>query len=187
MPYRTHKALEADGGPSLTLASLRDGASTGLAGPMTESEPQASESPGRRFGMALDRLFTNIAGKVALVAGQPAALICAVVIIVAWGASGFLFGYSDTWQLVANTATSLTTFLMVFLIQNSQNRDAAAIQAKLDELIRASKRARNQFIGIERMTGEDIEMVRVDLERDFAGMIPTLSAGETMRHMQDRM
>lgn len=75
------------------------------------------------------------------------------------GGTGPFFNFSDTWQLVINTGTTIVTFLMVFLIQNSQNRDAAAIQVKLDELIRAS-RARNSFVGLENLTDEELEMIR---------------------------
>src|SRR3546814_7950905 len=71
-----------------------------------------------------------------------------------------MFGYSDTWQLIVNTSTTIITFLMVFLIQNSQNRDAAAIQAKLDELIRSLEGARNQFIGIEHLTERELKAIR---------------------------
>jgi len=97
----------------------------------------------------LDQLFTRIAGRVAAWAGQPVAFVIALFAILLWISMGPLFGYSDTWQLVVNTATTIVTFMMVFLIQNSQNRDAAAMQAKLDEVIRALKHARNQFVGIE--------------------------------------
>jgi low affinity Fe/Cu permease len=76
-----------------------------------------------------------------------------------------MFGYSDTWQLVINTGTTIVTFLMVFLIQNSQNRDGAAMQAKLDELLRAVDKAREKFIGIEHLTDQQIELVRSALER----------------------
>jgi low affinity Fe/Cu permease len=76
-----------------------------------------------------------------------------------------MFNYSDTWQLVINTGTTIVTFLMVFLIQNSQNRDAAAMQAKLDELLRAVDKAREQFIGIEHLTDQQIELIRSALER----------------------
>ena len=80
--------------------------------------------------------------------------------------TGPIFGYSDTWQLIINTATTIVTFLMVFLIQNSQNRDAAAMQAKLDELLRAIDDARGQFIGIEHLTDSQIEDIRAALERE---------------------
>lgn len=114
----------------------------------------------------LDRFFTRIASGIAAFAGQPAAFVTAVAMIVLWGATGPLFHYSDTWQLVVNTATTIVTFLMVFLIQNSTNRDAAAMQAKLDELIRALEGARNGFIGIEHMTDKKLEELRASLEAE---------------------
>jgi len=88
-----------------------------------------------------------------------------VATIIVWGVTGPMFHYSDTWQLVINTGTTIVTFLMVFLIQNSQNRDGAAMQAKLDELLRAVDKAREQFIGIEHLTDEQIELVRAALEK----------------------
>ena len=116
----------------------------------------------------LDRFFTAVASRIAAFAGQPAAFVIAVGLIVVWGAMGPLFAYSDTWQLVVNTATTIITFLMVFLIQNSQNRDAAAMQAKLDELIRALDGARDGFIGIEHMTDRKIEALRRAIEAECA-------------------
>lgn len=113
----------------------------------------------------MDRLFTLVASRTAFAAGQPAAFIVAVLIIAIWGFTGPLFGWSDTWQLVVNTGTTIATFLMVFLIQNSQNRDAAAMQAKLDELIRAVHNARNEFVGIEHLTDHEIEAIRTALEQ----------------------
>ena len=86
-----------------------------------------------------------------------------MLLIVVWAASGPLFGFSDTWQLVINTGTTIITFLMVFLIQNTQNRDSAALQAKLDELIRASK-AKNSFIGIENLTDKELEELHARCE-----------------------
>ena len=110
--------------------------------------------------MSLDRTFTTASNAVAHAAGAPATfLICCIVVIV-WAASGPFFGFSDTWQLVINTGTTIVTFLMVFLIQNTQNRDGAAIQAKLDELIRASA-SQNAFIGIEHLTQAEVEEFRV--------------------------
>ena len=109
--------------------------------------------------MSLDRLFTNASNIVSRAAGAPTTfLICCAVVIV-WAASGPFFGFSDTWQLVINTGTTIVTFLMVFLIQNTQNRDGAAIQAKLDELIRASA-SQNAFIGIEHLTQSEVEEFR---------------------------
>lgn len=114
----------------------------------------------------LDRIFTVVAGRIAAVTGQPIAFIVAVALIVVWGATGPFFDYSDTWQLIVNTSTTIVTFLMVFLIQNSQNRDAAAMQAKLDELIRAVEGARTHFIGIEHRSDTEIERIRAELEAE---------------------
>ena len=84
----------------------------------------------------MDRFFTRIANGIATAVGQPLAFLLAVTVVLTWALTGPVFGFSDTWQLVINTGTTIVTFLMVFLIQNSTNRDAAAIQAKLDELLR---------------------------------------------------
>jgi low affinity Fe/Cu permease len=115
---------------------------------------------------ALDRFFTWFAGRISSLVGQPAAFVLAFTIILVWAVTGPIFGYSDTWQLIINTATTIVTFLMVFLIQNSQNRDAAAMQAKLDELLRAVDKARGHFIGIEHLTDAQIEKIRDALERE---------------------
>ncbi|WCT74548.1 low affinity iron permease family protein [Sphingomonas naphthae] len=114
----------------------------------------------------LDHLFTAIANRIAAFVGDSWAFIIAALVVIVWGITGPLFDYSDTWQLVINTGTTIVTFLMVFLIQNSQNRDAAAMQAKLDELIRAVDDARAQFIGIEHKTDREIEKIRADLEKE---------------------
>jgi low affinity Fe/Cu permease len=105
------------------------------------------------------RLFSQIATVTSREAGRAWVFVFALAIIVAWAVTGPFFNFSDTWQLVINTGTTIVTFLMVFLIQNSQNRDAAAIQVKLDELIRVSK-AQNSFIGLEHLTEEELEEVR---------------------------
>ena len=114
----------------------------------------------------LDRIFTAIAARIAAWAGQPGAFILALAVIVVWGTTGPLFGYSDTWQLIINTGTTIVTFLMVFLIQNAQNRDAGAIQAKLDELIRAVTNARNEYIGIEHLTDAELQKIRAAIEEE---------------------
>ena len=111
------------------------------------------------------KFFSNVASKTAIWMGQPSAFIGAVAACIIWAVSGPIFKYSDTWQLVINTATTVLTFLAVFLIQNSQNRDGAAIQAKLDELMRAVDKAREQFIGIEHLSDQQIELVRAALEK----------------------
>ena len=108
--------------------------------------------------------FEEAASKVATAAGRPRAFLIACLVIIIWAVSGPLFHWSDTWQLVINTGTTIITFLMVFLIQNAQNRDGAAIQAKLDELIRAMGHARNEFIGIEHLTEMELDRIRSALE-----------------------
>ncbi len=114
----------------------------------------------------LDRIFTLIATRIASAAGQPMTFVAALGVIIIWGVTGPVFGYSDTWQLIINTGTTIVTFLMVFLIQNSQNRDAAAMQAKLDELIRAIGPAREHFIGIEHRSANEVESIRAALEKE---------------------
>ena len=96
-----------------------------------------------------DRFFTLSATRIATLAGQGTSFVLAVCVILAWALTGPFFGWSDTWQLIVNTGTTVVTFLMVFLIQNSQNRDAAAMRAKMDEMLRALDKAREQFIGID--------------------------------------
>ena len=112
----------------------------------------------------MDRAFTAFAGRIAAFAGRPLAFVLALGAVVVWALAGPLFGFSEDWQLVVNTGTTVVTFLMVFLVQNSQNRDSAAIQAKLDELIRAVETARSEFIGIEHMSNAEIEAIRDALE-----------------------
>lgn len=114
----------------------------------------------------MDRIFTRIASVISALTGQPGSFILALAVILVWAVTGPLFAWSDTWQLVVNTGTTIVTFLMVFLIQNTQNRDSAAMQAKLDELLRALDGARGQFIGIEHMTDRQIELIRAALERE---------------------
>lgn len=109
--------------------------------------------------MQLSKTFTDFAAAVARAVGRPMSFAVCVVLVLIWAASGPFFGFSETWQLVINTATTIITFLMVFLIQNTQNRDGAAIQTKLDELIRASA-AQNVFIGIEHLTEDELNDLR---------------------------
>jgi low affinity Fe/Cu permease len=129
-----------------------------------------SDNPARASskGTDMDRIFTAIANRIARFVGDPIAFILALTIVIVWALVGPLFHYSDTWQLVINTGTTIVTFLIVFLIQNSQNRDAAAMQAKLDELIRALQEARGQFIGIEHRTDKEIQEIRTELEKECA-------------------
>jgi low affinity Fe/Cu permease len=113
--------------------------------------------------MFSNKLFSKVANRVAFAAGHAATFIGCVAIVILWAASGPFFGFTDTWQLIINTGTTIVTFLMVFLIQNTQNRDGAAVQAKLDELIRAG-RAQNAFIGIEHLTEEEVNEFRTKCE-----------------------
>jgi low affinity Fe/Cu permease len=107
----------------------------------------------------MEKTFNRMAEAVAHATGRPWAFAICVASVVVWAVSGPVFGFSETWQLVINTGTTIVTFLMVFLIQNTQNRDGAAIQAKLDELIR-SGRGKNDFIGIEHLTEAEVEEFR---------------------------
>ena len=127
----------------------------------------------------MDRLFTAFATRIASIVGQPAMFAVAVMSVIVWAACGPVFGFSDTWQLVINTSTTIITFLMVFVIQNSQNRDGAAMQAKLDELLRAIEEARGQFIGIEHLTDAQIGQVRAALERESGGICEPGKEGTT--------
>jgi low affinity Fe/Cu permease len=113
----------------------------------------------------LSQWFFGFARWAARATGQPWAFLLAALVIVVWAVSGPLFRFSDTWQLVINTGTTIVTFLMVFLIQSTQNRDSEAVQLKLDELIRAVKGAKNTLIDIEELTEEDLERLRGRYER----------------------
>ncbi|HEY2710111.1 MAG TPA: low affinity iron permease family protein [Caulobacteraceae bacterium] len=112
----------------------------------------------------MEALFEKAANAIAKAMGRPLTFILCLLLVVVWAASGPVFGFSDTWQLVINTGTTIITFLMVFLIQNSQNREGQALQAKLDELIRAINDAQNSFIGLERRTEKEIDEMRVESE-----------------------
>lgn len=106
------------------------------------------------------RLFDRMASQASQQAGRPWALIAAVASMALWAATGPLMGFSDSWQLIVNTLTSVVTFIMVFLIQNAQNRDTQAIQLKLDELIRATEGARNHIIALESQGDAAVEKLR---------------------------
>jgi low affinity Fe/Cu permease len=123
-----------------------------------------SENPAStETGFSLTRTFTAFANATSRVTGRPLTFVTCIALILIWAATGPLFHYSDTWQLIINTSTTIITFLMVFLIQNTQNRDGAAIQAKLDELIRVTQ-AKNHFIGIERLTDKELEHILDEME-----------------------
>jgi low affinity Fe/Cu permease len=121
-----------------------------------------SSKPGK-----ISKTFGRVANTTSRAAGRATTFIIAVSVVLIWAVTGPLFGYSDTWQLVINTGTTIVTFLMVFLIQNSQNRDGSAIQVKLDELIRVST-VQNAFIGIEHLTDEELDDIKDRCERRAA-------------------
>ena len=119
---------------------------------MSEEEQRAPNLLSRRFAL--------IAGSVARATGHPITFILSCSAIAAWGIASIVFRFADTWQSLIGSAITIVTFLMVFLIQNTQNRDGAAVQAKLDELIRALEPAKNKFIGIEKRTIEEVHELR---------------------------
>jgi len=133
-------------------------------------------------------VFARFAQWTATQAGKSYTFLAALLIVIGWAASGPLFHFSDTWQLVINTGTTIVTFLMVFLIQNSQNRDTTAIQAKLDELIRATRLANNAMLNLEDLDDETLERLREHYRKlgerspgDVEKMLEEESAGRTAR------
>lgn len=121
----------------------------------------------------MKKIFRSLAVKVSLFAGSPYAFSIAVCVVLVWAVSGPLFNYSTTWQLVINTFTTIATFLMVFLIQNTQNRYSKAMQLKLDELIRTTK-ARNLFMDLEDLTDEELKMIDEEFKRAHIKTSPAL-------------
>jgi len=114
--------------------------------------------------MTVTQAFTQFANMVSRITGRAWTFIVCIALVAVWAATGPIFHYSDTWQLIINTSTTIITFLMVFLIQNTQNRDNAALQAKLDELIRISE-AENRYIGIEKLTDTELEGILEEVEQ----------------------
>jgi low affinity Fe/Cu permease len=139
---------------------------------------------------SFNQYFVQFASFVARASGKPLTFISAVLLILVWAVTGPAFGYSEGWQLVVNTGTTIVTFLMVFLIQNTQYRDGAAIQAKLDELIRASA-AQNVYIGIEQLTDEELDELRAKCEAraraEFVGEKATRRVQEKADEAADRV
>ena len=124
----------------------------------------------------MNELFRKIAQRTATVIGTPIAFVIAVTVVIVWAVTGPLFGFSDTWQLVINTGTTIVTFLVVFMIQNTQNRDAKAMQLKLDELIRVNRTARNSLINLEEMSEIDVERMKAAFATLAAIERPTKSS-----------
>jgi low affinity Fe/Cu permease len=113
----------------------------------------------------MNELFRKFAHRTSALVGSPWMFILAVVVIGVWAVTGPLFEFSDTWQLVINTGTTIITFLMVFLIQNTQNRDAQALHLKLDELLRATKEARTELVDLEDLPDEDLHHLQAEFQR----------------------
>src|SRR3984957_15961534 len=124
----------------------------------------------------MEEVFEKVANVIARAMGRPLTFILCCLLVVVWAASGPLFHFSDTWQLVINTGTTIVTFLMVFLIQNSQNREGEALQAKLDELIRALDNAEDRFIGLEQRTEREIGEMRAASPEEAAAPEPMPAA-----------
>lgn len=113
----------------------------------------------------MEKAFIRFATRTAKVAGRPWTFLACLGVVIIWAASGPLFEFSEGWQLFINTGTTIVTFLMVFLIQNTQNRDAAAMHAKLDELVYATTKAENRFVGIEHLTDRELDAILEEVER----------------------
>src|SRR5256885_11991511 len=131
----------------------------------TQKENLKQQEESRDFFCVVSDVFRIFARRSSVVLGSAWAFATAILIIVIWGLTGPMFHYSDTWQLIINTGTTIVTFLMVFLIQNTQNRDAKAVHLKLDEVIRALKGARNHFIDLEKLSDEDLAALEKQFER----------------------
>lgn len=113
----------------------------------------------------MEKLFNHLANATAKLAGRPWTFIICVAVVLVWAVTGPMFGFNETWQLVINTGTTIVTFLMVFLIQSTQNRDAAAMHAKMDELIYAVRKADSRFIGIEHLTDKELAIILDEVEK----------------------
>jgi low affinity Fe/Cu permease len=143
----------------------------------TEIEELKEHAAERDFFCVVRAAFRVFAKRSSIVLGTAWAFAFAILIIVVWGATGPKFHYSDTWQLIINTGTTIVTFLMVFVIQNTQNRDAKAIHLKLDELIRALKGARNKLVDLEELSDEELKK----LEQEFQHVRKQSQDGDTHR------
>ena len=134
---------------------------------MAKNEPKGgkNECDERDFLCRIRDAFGVFARKTSTILGSAWAFVCAILIIVLWAITGPTFHYSDTWQLIINTGTTIVTFLMVFLIQNTQNRDAKAVHLKLDELIRALGPARNKLVDLEKLSDDELKKLEKEFER----------------------
>jgi low affinity Fe/Cu permease len=131
----------------------------------TQDEKLQAQNESRDFFCIVNDLFRIFARRSSVMLGSAFAFTLAIIIIIVWGVTGPTFHFSDTWQLIINTGTTIVTFLMVFLIQNTQNRDSKAVNLKLDEIIRAVKGARNQLINLEELSDEDLKNFEKQFQR----------------------
>jgi len=132
---------------------------------MNKNAARGADQAPRSFRCRVNDLFRAFSRNTASVVGSAWAFIIAITVIIVWAATGPMFHYSDTWQLIINTGTTIVTFLMVFLIQNTQNRDGKAIQLKLDELIRALEGARNKLVDLEDLSDEELKKLEQEFQR----------------------
>ena len=135
----------------------------------------------------MNELFRRFSQATSHVVGSPWAFVAAAVVVVVWAATGPLFGFSDTWQLVINTGTTIVTFLMVFLIQNTQNRDAKALHLKLDELLRGVEGARTGMVDLEHCTDEELARYEAEFDRirRLRKLSPELAQREEAKILED--
>ena len=156
--HRAHRAHDDLSHRAARLTAAGDAAVAAL--PAT---PATRNAPAHEHGGAAHELFHRLAHRTAYAIGTPLAFIIAIVSVFLWAMSGPIFGFSDTWQLVINTSTTIITFLVVFMIQNTQNRDSQAIHLKLDELIRAMATARNALVDIEDQPDAELARLRREM------------------------
>jgi low affinity Fe/Cu permease len=131
----------------------------------------------------MNNSFRKIAARTSTLAGKATTFLLAIIIVVVWAFTGPVFHYSDTWQLVINTGTTIITFLMVFLIQNTQNRDGKAVQIKLDELLRATKGAHLSYIGLEDFSDDDL----AELDKQFRAMTQNPSSLRSLQRLHEKI
>src|SRR5436305_12617898 len=159
--------------PKVVAAAARDA--------KTASKPRAADIPAAADKKHWSEMFSNMACAAAHWMGKPVAFLIALLAVIVWAATGPIFHYSDTWQLVINTSTTIVTFLMVFLIQNTQNRDTMAVQLKLSELILKVDEAENRFATAEDMSDEELEKLHEELRQEAEEMLGTLNSRRAAR------
>jgi low affinity Fe/Cu permease len=136
-----------------------------LSEKMSEKATKRADQTPRSFRCRVNDLFRAFSRNIASAVGSAWAFIVAITVVIVWAATGRMFHFSDTWQLIINTGTTIVTFLMVFLIQNTQNRDGKAVQLKLDELIRALRGARNKLVDLEDLSDEELKALKKEFQR----------------------